>query len=101
MRLLGGIFADHGERDLSWTNVLQTFAAGNQFAIRRKDRGNADDIACRDTGVAQRQLETGKSFAMFSDALGEEDLLSDERHSAGLWCLRNLGWAKKSSAEEN
>jgi hypothetical protein len=25
---------------------------------------------------------------MFTDAFGEEDLLSDERHGAGLRCLR-------------
>jgi hypothetical protein len=68
--------------------VLQTFAAGNQFAIGREDRGDAHDVARGDAGVAQGKLEAGKPFAMFTDAFGEKYFLSDERHGAGVRCLR-------------
>jgi hypothetical protein len=37
---------------------------------------------------------------MFTDAFGEEDLLRDERHGAGLRCLRELGNSRKNSAVE-
>ena len=91
VRFFGGIFADYRERDLAGLDVLQTFAAGNQFAIWREDGRDADDVACGDAGVSERQLETRQPFTMFPDAFGEEDLLRDERHSAGVWCLRE--WA--------
>jgi hypothetical protein len=32
---------------------------------------------------------------MFTDAFGEEDLLRDERHGAGLPCLRDLECERK------
>src|SRR6266436_8644143 len=88
MGFLGGIFADDGERDLAGLDVLQTFAARNQFAIGRKNRGNANDVARGDARVAEGELKARKSFTMFTDAFGEEDFLSDERHGAGLPCLR-------------
>jgi hypothetical protein len=68
--------------------VLQSFTAGNQFAIGRKNRGDADDIACRNASVPQGELEARESFAMFTDAFGEENFLSNERHGAGWPCLR-------------
>jgi hypothetical protein len=60
--------------------MLQAFASGNQSAIRRKDGGNADDIAGGDPCVAQGQLEAGEPFSMFPDTFREEDLLRDKRH---------------------
>jgi hypothetical protein len=95
MRFLGGVFADNGESDLAGLDVLQAFAARNEFAVGRKDRRDANDVAGGDTCVAEGQLKAGKSFAMFADAFGEEDLLSDERHGAGLWCLREVEFAKR------
>src|ERR1700682_5207406 len=88
MRFLGGIFADDGKRDLAGPDVLQSFAARDQFAIRREDGGDSHDVACCNTRVAKRELEAGEPFAMFSDAFGKKDFLSDERHGAGVRCLR-------------
>src|SRR5437588_10725874 len=100
VRFLGGIFADDRERDLAGPDVLQSFAAGNQFAVGREDGGDADDVACRNPCVPQGELEARKPFAMFTDAVGEEDYLSNERHCAGLPCLREWCECEKSSAGE-
>src|SRR4051794_22605349 len=83
-----GVFANDGKSHLAGANVLQSFAARNQFAIRREDRGYADNVASRDARVAKRELETGEPFAMFTDAFGEKYFLSDKRHGAGVRCLR-------------
>ena len=83
-----GVFADDRERDLPRPDVLQTFTAGDQFAIGREDRGDADDIACRDARVSEGELEARKPFTMFTDAFGEKYFLRNERHGAGLPCLR-------------
>src|SRR5260370_18361343 len=45
VRFLGGIFADDRERDLPELDVLQSFAAINQFAVGREDQGDADAVA--------------------------------------------------------
>src|SRR5260370_11562819 len=66
VRFLGGIFADDRERDLPELDVLQTLAAGNQFAVGREDRGDADDVARRYPGVPQSDLETRDPFTMFT-----------------------------------
>jgi hypothetical protein len=63
--------------------VLQPFAAGNQFAIGRKNGGDAHDVACRDSRAAQSKLKTREPLPMFSDAFCEENLFRDERHG---WC---------------
>src|SRR5713226_8153774 len=88
VRFLGGIFADDRERDLAGPDMLQSFAARNQFAVGREDGGNANDVARRNACVPQGELKTRKPFTMFTDAFGEEDFLSNERHGAGLPCLR-------------
>jgi hypothetical protein len=88
VRFLGGIFADDRERDLPELDVLQTLAARNQFAVGREDRGDADDVARRNACIPQSELETREPFTMFTDAFGEKDFLSNERHGAGLPFLR-------------
>jgi len=70
--------------------VLQSFAARDQFAIGREDGGDPHDVARRNARVAKRELEAGEPFAMFSDAFGEKDFLSDKRHGAGVRCLREM-----------
>src|SRR5271154_6995382 len=80
MRFTRLIFADYGERYLAWFDVLQNFAAGNQLAVGRKNRGNANDVARGNARIAQRQLKAGKALAVFPDSLGEENFLCDERH---------------------
>jgi hypothetical protein len=69
-------------------DVLQSFAARNQFAVGRENGGDANDVARGNAGVPQSELETREPFTMFTDAFGEEDFLSNERHGAGLPCLR-------------
>src|SRR6266478_5310414 len=77
VRFLGGILANDRKRDLPGLHMLQPFAAGNQFTVRREDRGDADDVARRNARVSEGELKARKSFTMFTDALGEEDFLSD------------------------
>ena len=60
--------------------MLQALAARDQFAVRRKNRRNANDVAGSDSGVTQRQLKAGKALAVFADSLCEKNLLRDERH---------------------
>src|SRR5450631_2969393 len=84
MRFFGGIFADHRERDLTRLDVLQSFAARNQFAIGREDRRDAHDVARRNSRVPESELKARKPFTMFSDAFGEKYFLCDERHGAGV-----------------
>jgi hypothetical protein len=90
MRFFGGIFANDRECDLAGPDMLQAFAARDQFTIRREDGGDADDVASRNARVAKREFKTGEPFAMFTDAFGEKYLLSDERHGAGVRCLRRV-----------
>ena len=91
MGFLCRIFADYRKCDLAGLDVFQTFAAGNQFAVGWEDGRDANDVARRDSSVSERQLKARQPFTMFSDAFGKEDFLRDERHSAGVWCLRE--WA--------
>jgi hypothetical protein len=100
VRFLRGIFTNYGESDLARLDVLQTLATGNQFTVGRENRRDAHDVACGDSCIAQGELEARKSFAMFTDAFGEEDLLRDERHGAGLWFLREWTKSGKISAVE-
>src|SRR5205085_680482 len=65
MWFLRGIFADYRECHLPWPDVLQSFAARNQFAIWWKNRGDAHDVARCDACIAQGQLKTGKPLTMF------------------------------------
>src|SRR5579863_4790128 len=95
MRFLRRIFADNGESDLSRFDVLQTFAARNQFAVRREDRRNADDVARSDARISQSQLKARKPFPMFSDAFGKKNFLRDERHGAGVGA--SVSWAEKKN----
>src|SRR6185437_4669380 len=74
------IFADDGEGDLAGLEVFQSFAARNQFAMRRKNGRNANDVAGCNAGVAQGELKARQAFAVLSDPLGEENFLRDERH---------------------
>src|ERR1700734_1672236 len=83
MRLARLVLANNGERDLSRFEMLEPFTARDQFAVRRKNRGDANDVARGDPGVSQRELEARKPLAMFSDSLGEENFLCDERHVPG------------------
>src|SRR3984885_8915567 len=80
MRFARLVLADYGEGHLTGLDMLQTFAAGNQFAVGRENRGDANDVARGNACVAQRQLKAGKALAVFPDSLGEENFLRDERH---------------------
>src|SRR5579862_9843935 len=80
---LGGVLANHGKRDLPGLDVLQAFAAGNQFAVGRKNGRDTNDVARRDARIPQCKFKTGKPLTMFTDAFGQKYFLSDKRHSAG------------------
>src|SRR5260370_6031729 len=82
MRFPGGMFADDGKSHLAGPDVFQAFAAGNQFAVGRGNRGDADNVTGGNSCVPERELETGEPFPMLTDAFGEEDLLGNERHGA-------------------
>jgi hypothetical protein len=99
VRFFGGILADHRKSHLSGFDVLQTFAARNQFAVRRKNRRDADDVARRNSRVAQSQLKTRESFTMLTDAFGEKYFLCDERHGP-VFRASVCGVPRKISAEE-
>src|SRR5260370_3800342 len=97
VRLFGGILADDRESDLAELDVFQTLAAGDELAVRREDGGNTNNIAGGNSCVSQSELKTRKPFAMFTDAFGEKNFLSDERHGAGLPCLREWSGSEKFS----
>ena len=52
MGFLGRIFADDGEGDLAGLMSFRLFTARNEFAVGRKNRTDADDVASRDTCVS-------------------------------------------------
>src|ERR1700723_1107209 len=83
MRLARLVLADNGESDLSRLEMLEPFTARDQLAVRRKNRGDANDVARGNPGVSQRELKARKPLAMFSDSLGEENFLRYERHVPG------------------
>src|SRR6476660_2253649 len=88
VRFLGRILTDDREGHLSGLDMLQAFASRDQFAVGGENRGDADNVASRNACVAQGELKARKSFAMFTDAFGKENFLSNERHGAGWPCLR-------------
>ena len=77
MRLTGGVFRDHGENNLAGRKVFQTFFAGDELALGRKDGRNPDQILRRDPGVAQSHFERGEPFLVLPDALGQKQTLRD------------------------
>src|SRR3984957_466727 len=83
MRLPRLVLADNGESDLSRLEMLEPFTARDQFAVRRKNRGDANDVARGNSGISEGELEARKPLAMFSDSLGEENFLRYERHVPG------------------
>src|SRR5690242_4944631 len=100
VRLSRRILADNGKCHLAGLEMLQPFASGNQFAIRWKDGGNADNVAGGDACVAQGQLKTGEPFPMFPDTFREENLLRDKRHGAGFSGLPDRIESKKFRATQ-
>src|SRR5580693_4628600 len=100
MRLASLILADYGKSDLTGLQMLQAFTAGDQLAVGRKNRGDANDVARGNSGVSQRELEARKPFAMFSNSLGEKNFLRDERHVPGCGSSTRLR-SEKSDALEN
>jgi len=70
-------------------SYAQPFAARNQFAVGRKDGGDADDIACRNARVPEGELKARKSFKMFTDAFGGKIFLATNAMCRFLPCLRD------------
>jgi hypothetical protein len=96
MRLASLVLADNGEGDLSRLEMLEPFTARDQLAVRRKNRGDANDVARGNSGISQRELEARKPLAMFSDSLGEENFLRYERHVPG--CGSSTRFSRKNLA---
>src|ERR1700722_2355205 len=94
MRLARLVLTDNGESDLTRLQMLEPFTARDQFAVRRKNRGDANDITRGDSGVSQRELEARKPLAMFSDSLGEKNFLRYERHVPG--CGSSTRFSRKN-----
>src|SRR5258708_16211046 len=61
MRFLGGIFADDRERYLAGPDVLQSFAARDQFAIRREDIANPHHLPTSKPPVPYPERPSGRS----------------------------------------
>src|SRR5580700_5823699 len=101
MRLARLVLADYGEGDLPGLQVFEPFTARDQLAVRRKNRGDANDVARGNSGVSQRELEARKPFAMFSDSLGEKNLFRDERHVPGCGSSTRLGRKNLMRSEIN
>src|ERR1700689_3397819 len=83
MRLSRLVLAYYGESDLSRLEMLEPLTARDQFAVRRENRGDANDVARGNSGVSEREFEARKPLMMFSDSLGEKNFLRDERHVPG------------------
>lgn len=77
MRFASAVFGDDGEDHFARMKVLKPGRAGNQLAIRGKNRRNANEILSSDPGVAQREFERSEALAMFAHAFGKEDPLRD------------------------
>src|SRR5215469_16990247 len=76
------IFADYCKRDLTRLQMFQPFTARNQLAVGRENGRDANNVASGNSGVAQGKLEARKALAVFSNSLGEENFLRDERHES-------------------
>jgi hypothetical protein len=70
--------------------VGQAFFAGNDLAARRKDRRNAHQVLRGDACIPQGQLKGGQPLLVFTNALGEEELLRDHAFSQFLCTLRGI-----------
>jgi hypothetical protein len=101
MRLARLVLADNGESDLSRLEMLEPLTARDQFAIRRKNRGDANDVARGNSSVSQRELEARKPLAMFSDSLGKENFLRYERHVPGCGSSTRLSRKNLTRSEIN
>src|SRR5262249_41518066 len=99
VQLFRRILTNNHKHHLAGLEMFQSFASRNQFAIRRKDEGNANNVASDDARIAQNQFEAGEPFPMFPDTFREEDLLRDKHHSAGFSSLPD--WIKSKKIKGN
>ena len=88
MGLSRGGFRHDNERDLAGFETLHALAARQNAALRRKDAGDANEIARRDAGGTKRELERGQLFPVFPDALCKEHLLGNESDHAHAPCRK-------------
>jgi hypothetical protein len=70
--LAGGRFRHDDEGDLTGLQPLDAFAARQDAAPRREDARHTDEVAGRNAGRTQRELERGELFAVLADTLGEK-----------------------------
>ena len=75
VRFARRILGDDGEDDLARMEILHTFLAGEQLAIRGKNRGDTHQILGGDARITQCQFERSQPLAVFPHSLGEENPL--------------------------
>ena len=78
MRLAGRGLGHDDEGDLAGLEALAALRARQDAALRRKDARHADEIAGRDAGRPERELERRQLLAVLADTFGEEHLLGNE-----------------------
>src|SRR6202167_4765330 len=73
MRFVGRVVVHDGVNDLARSQSLQSVLDRDDFASRRKNRADANEIELGDPRVAQRELERSKFLAIPADALGQKN----------------------------
>jgi hypothetical protein len=80
MRFVGRVIAHHGKNDLPRRQVLQSFLLAEQFAVRRKNRFDADQVKLGDSRRAQRHFERSQLLAMSPYTFGQKRPFRDRSH---------------------
>src|SRR6185295_20177140 len=79
------------EGDLAGLETCHALRTREDAALGRKDARHANEVAGRDAGGTERQLERGQLLAVLPDALREEHLLRDETDHVTLLARLNRG----------
>src|SRR3984957_17409851 len=74
----------HAKRDLARTQRGDADLARNEFALRRQDRRDRDQILLLDIGIAQRIFEGCQLLAVDADAAGDKDALGKWKHCSSI-----------------
>src|SRR5260370_41452728 len=80
MRRIGGVVVHDGIDDLPWSQSLESVLNRDHFAAGRENRADPHQVELRDSGVAKRELERGKFFAMLPHTFGQKNCLPYRPH---------------------
>jgi hypothetical protein len=78
MGLIGCVLAHDTVNDLSRREQLRPFGSGDQFAMRRENAGDLDEIKLGDMGITEGHLEAGQFFFVLTDSLRKKHLCRNE-----------------------